>query len=164
MKKFSIILLVLLVSIVSAFVGLDKGKLFKTTDTAGLQLPQGFSASIFYDNLGRARHLSVAPNGEVFVKLSRLKDGKGIYKLTDANHDGVAETAVGFGNYTGTGIIVTANELFASSDQAVFKYAINNNVVDTANTVPLVKGLWNKRQHESKSLTLDGKGNIYVTI
>lgn len=164
MKKFSIILLASVVFMVSAFVGLDKGKLFKSSETAGLQLPQGFSASIFYDNLGRARHLSVAPNGDVFVKLSRLKDGKGIYKLTDANQDGVAESAVGFGNFTGTGIIVTANELFASSDQAVYKYAINNNIVDTTNAITVVKGLWNKRQHESKSLTLDGKGNVYVTI
>ena len=65
MKKSSILLLILAVCFVSAFVVLDKNNLFKTSETAGLQLPQGFSASIFYDNLGRARHLSVAPNGDV---------------------------------------------------------------------------------------------------
>lgn len=34
---------------------------------AGLTLPPGFCASIFADNLGRARHLTVAPNGDVYV-------------------------------------------------------------------------------------------------
>jgi glucose/arabinose dehydrogenase len=164
MKKSSILLLLIAVSFVSAFIVLDKNNLFKTSETAGLQLPQGFSASIFYDNLGRARHLSVAPNGDVYVKLSKLKDGKGIYRLRDANNDGVAESVSGFGNYIGTGIVVTPNELFASSDNGVFKYKITNNEVDTTSAMPIVKGLWNKRQHESKSITLDGKGNIYVNI
>jgi glucose/arabinose dehydrogenase len=164
MKKTSILLLLIAVSFVSAFIVLDKNNLFKTSETAGLQLPKGFSASIFYDNLGRARHLSVAPNGDVYVKLSKLKDGKGIYRLRDANNDGIAESASGFGNYTGTGIVVTPNELFASSDNGVFKYKITNNEVDTTSVLPIVKGLWNKRQHESKSITIDGKGNIYVNI
>jgi glucose/arabinose dehydrogenase len=164
MKKSSILLLLIAVSFVSAFIVLDKNNLFKTSETAGLQLPQGFSASIFYDNLGRARHLSVAPNGDVYVKLSKLKEGKGIYRLRDANHDGIAESVSGFGNYIGTGIVVTPNELFASSDNGVFKYKITNNEVDTTSVSPIVKGLWNKRQHESKSITLDGKGNIYVNI
>jgi glucose/arabinose dehydrogenase len=164
MKKSSILLLLTAVSFVSAFIVLDKNNLFKTSETAGLQLPQGFSASIFYDNLGRARHLSVAPNGDVYVKLSKLKEGKGIYRLRDANHDGIAESVSGFGNYIGTGIVVTPNELFASSDNGVFKYKITNNEVDTTSVLPIVKGLWNKRQHESKSITLDGKGNIYVNI
>ena len=33
----------------------------------GLTLPTGFCASVFADNLGRARHLTVAPNGDVYV-------------------------------------------------------------------------------------------------
>jgi hypothetical protein len=40
----------------------------------GLVLPQGFKASVFFENLGRARHLAVAPNGDVYVKLEKLKD------------------------------------------------------------------------------------------
>ena len=164
MKKSSILLLLVAVFFVSAFIVLDKNNLFKTNETAGLQLPKGFSASIFYDNLGRARHLSVAPNGDVYVKLSKLKDGKGIYRLRDNNNDGIAESISGFGNYIGTGIVVTPNELFASSDNGVFKYKITNNEVDTTSVMPIVKGLWNKRQHESKSITLDNKGNIYVNI
>ncbi len=31
-------------------------------DNGGLTLPPGFCASVFADNIGRARHLTVAPN------------------------------------------------------------------------------------------------------
>src|SRR5947207_50306 len=34
---------------------------------AGIAVPAGFCASIFADNLGHARHLAVAPNGDVYV-------------------------------------------------------------------------------------------------
>jgi hypothetical protein len=33
----------------------------------GLTLPSGFCASVFADNLGHARHLAVAANGDVYV-------------------------------------------------------------------------------------------------
>src|SRR5256885_12016110 len=36
-------------------------------DNAGLKLPQGFCASVFADSLQGARHMWVAPNGDLFV-------------------------------------------------------------------------------------------------
>src|SRR3977135_3652473 len=36
-------------------------------DNGGLKLPQGFCAAVVAENVGRARHLLVAPNGDVFV-------------------------------------------------------------------------------------------------
>ncbi|HSF45921.1 MAG TPA: hypothetical protein VLA58_07910, partial [Chitinophagaceae bacterium] len=85
----------LAVCIIASFIPLS---LFAGTDTTmkpGLILPAGFSSTVFHDSLGKARHLTVAPNGDVYVKLDRLKDGKGIIRLVDANKDGVAETATG---------------------------------------------------------------------
>lgn len=133
-----------------------------TTKSANLTLPAGFSATVFHDNLGRARHISVAPNGDVYVKLEKLKDGKGIYKLVDADKDGVAESATGYGDYIGTGIAVKDGYLYASSNQDVYRYKINGNELGEPQRI--VTGLINKRQHESKSITHDNKGNIYVNI
>ena len=133
-------------------------------DSTNLVLPAGFTASVFYKNLGRARHLAVAPNGDVYVKLERLKDGNGIYKLTDANKDGIAENAIGFGNYTGTGMAIKNGYLYASSDDAVYRYKMENGAVVTGSQETIIKGLWNRRQHASKSITLDNAGNIYVNI
>jgi len=69
---------------------------------ANLQLPKGFSATIIATGLDGARHLTVTKQGGIYVKLSRLKDGKGIYYLKPVN--GVIKVQYGFGDYPGTGI------------------------------------------------------------
>ena len=58
-------------------------------DNAGLKLPAGFCATIFADSVPGARHMAVAPNGDVF--LSMQGRGGGIMALRDADHDGRAE-------------------------------------------------------------------------
>lgn len=141
------------------------GNAKKLNETAGLTLPAGFKASVFSDDLGRARHITVASNGDVYVKLDKLKNGNGIIRLQDENKDGKADRESGFGDYTGTGIIVKNGFLYASSDENVYRYKMQDNqVVNTNSPDIIVSGLWNKRQHASKSLTLDAAGNIYVNI
>ena len=136
-----------------------------TVQAAGITLPAGFRATVLADDLGRARHLAVAPNGDVYVKLEKLKDGKGIFRLRDTNGDGVADQSAGFGDYIGTGIVIKDNYLYASSNSAVYRYALVNGAVDPAAKAELlVDGLIDKRQHSSKSLTLDNQGNLYVNI
>lgn len=130
----------------------------------GISLPAGFTATVLADSLGRARHLVVNSNGDIYVKLERLINGKGIMRLRDANKDGIAESVTGFGNYGGTGIAIKDGYLYASSNEDVFRYKINNNEVDTTSPEKIVTGLVNKRQHASKSIALDNAGNIYVNI
>ncbi len=129
-----------------------------------ITLPGGFNAVKVISDLGRARHIVVAPNGDVFVKLEKLKDGKGIYRLHDSNGDGKADEVTGFGNYTGTGIAIKNGYLYASSNTEVFRYKINNNTVDAASQQKIVTGLWDHHQHEAKAITLDNAGNLYVNI
>src|SRR5882757_11222841 len=69
-----------------------------------IKFPAGFSAVTVVDAFGKARHITVTPGGVVFVKLAKLKDGKGIYRLEDTNGDGKADKISGFGNFAGTGI------------------------------------------------------------
>lgn len=131
-----------------------------------LKLPAGFNAQIFADDVGRARHMVVTPQGNVYVKLSRLEDGKGIILLQDLNKDGKAETQTGFGDFTGTGIALTPQHLYASSDEEIFRYELDGNgmVKNSESPERIVKDLINRRQHASKSITVDGRGNIYVNI
>jgi glucose/arabinose dehydrogenase len=99
------------------------------------------------------------------VKLERLKNGHGIIRLRDQNMDGVSESAVGFGNYPGSGMAISGNHLYASSNSAVYRYNMTNGEVDPAiepNVV--VDGLIDKRQHAAKTITLDGAGNLFVNI
>jgi glucose/arabinose dehydrogenase len=135
-------------------------------ETPPITLPQGFRSVVVTSGLGKARHIVVAANGDVFVKLEKLKDGKGILQLHDANGDGKADNISGFGNYRGTGITIKNGYLYASSDKEVFRYKINEKEgkVDTASEQKIITGLVAKNQHETKSLTLDNEGNIYVNI
>src|ERR1700760_3575650 len=76
----------------------------KTPGKSDLKLPDGFSAAIIADSLGPVRHIAVNNQGEIYVKLNALKDGKGIIFLADTNNDGVMEQKLAFAGYPGTGI------------------------------------------------------------
>ena len=127
-----------------------------------LQLPTGFTAQAVALNQGRVRHIAIAPNGTLYLKLERLRNGAGIVRLRDLNQDGVYEDSLLFGNYIGTGIALKNNFLYASSNNAIFRYALDRNYEPLQPEKPerLVYGLVDKGQHASKSITLDNAGNI----
>lgn len=138
---------------------------FAQTDIT-IKLPAGFKATTIAKNFGRVRHIAVHSNGDLYMKLERLLNGKGIIRLRDTNQDGVYDDTLMFGNYIGTGITIKNNYLYASSNTSIFRYKLNekNDLVNTDNPDIIVEGLWDKRQHASKSIVLDNAGNIYVNI
>ena len=55
--------------------------------------------------------------------------------------------------------------LYASSDDNIYRYKMDNNEVSASSAEEMiVEGLLNKREHSSKSITLDNNGFIYVNI
>ncbi|MDR3712142.1 MAG: PQQ-dependent sugar dehydrogenase [Puia sp.] len=144
----------------------DNGSGTGAPNDDGLILPAGFTVTTFAEGLGKARHIAVAPDGTVFVKLAKLKDGKGIYRLRDTNGDGKADAITGFGSFTGTGMTVRSGYLYASSDEEVFRYKLDdkNNVVNPDQPEKIVTGLLSRGEHEAKAITLDYDGNLYVNI
>lgn len=136
------------------------------TATSLIKLPAGFKQVTVASGLGNARHIAVNSNGDIYVKLGNTKAGKGIVKLKDTNGDGKADETTGFGNYGGTGIAIKNGYLYASSNTSVYRYKLNDNqtVVDTENPELIVKGLLDRGQHNSKSITLDNAGNLYVNV
>lgn len=136
----------------------------KTTANVNLTLPTGFTSKVVANNLGRARHLAVNSNGDIYVKLERLKNGNGIIRLRDKNGDGKIDDTTGFGNYVGTGIAIKNGYLYASSNSNVYRYKLNGTEPDTQHPETVVKDLVDRGQHNSKSITLDDAGNLYVNI
>jgi glucose/arabinose dehydrogenase len=132
----------------------------------GLTLPQGFSASVVADSLGPLRHLALNKNGDIYVKLSALKEGKGILFLTDTDHNGKMDKTLAFANYPGTGIRIQRNVLYSSSNSSVYKYQLNaeGQVIDTGKAEILVHGLVDKGRDNAKSIALDGNNNLYVAV
>ena len=134
-------------------------------DNAGLQLPGGFSALKVADSLGKARHLVVTPQGLIYVRLARPKDGKGTLILQEGNN-GKAKVVGGFGGYGGTGLYLKNGYLYVSSNQEVFRYKVNNKneVLNPDQPEKIVTGLKMGKQHETKSILVDDAGNLFVTI
>ena len=133
-------------------------------DSAGLTLPSGFEANIVADNLGNARHIAITKQGDIYVKLNRAKNGKGILYLHQIGDK--ATVVNGFGDYAGTGMYIKDGYLYASSNEDVYRYKLNDKgeVVNPNEPEKIVEGLLNRREHESKSVVLDNNGNIYVNV
>ena len=136
------------------------------TENAGLKLPAGFSATAIVDSVGKARHIVVTKKGSLYVKLSKLVNGKGILRIIDADGDGKIDDIKSFGNYIGTGITIKDGFLYTSSNDEIFRYKLDGNeeVINPDSPEKIITGLINGRQHNTKSLVLDDKGNIYVNI
>jgi len=134
-------------------------------DNAGLKLPAGFGALKVAETGTQARHLVVTPQGDIYVKLARPKDGKAILVLHEGAN-GKAQVTGGFFSYGGTGIYLKDGYLYASSNTDVYRYKVNaeNKVIDETKPEHIITGLKMGNEHETKSIVLDNNGNIYVNI
>lgn len=128
-----------------------------------LVLPSGFQSSIVAENIGEARHIAITKAGDIYIKLLEPKNGKGIVFLKNNGH---GYDTSSFGDYGGTGILLNNGYLYASSNTTVYRYKLNSRdeVMDPENPEVIVKGLIDRREHNSKSLAIDGQGNLYVNI
>src|ERR1700694_1345098 len=142
---------------------------------AGIAVPPGFCASIFADNLGHARHLAVAPNGDVYVNTwssmyTMMKNAPGGYivALRDADHDGRAETVERFGTIHqdgkpggGTGIAVHDGALYVEVDNKIVKYVLD---ADKPASPPetIVTGLPQGGDHPMHSFAIAPDGLLYM--
>lgn len=147
-------------------VSISKGPPTADRDNGQIKLPTGFGAAIVADSLGRVRHIAVRDNGDIYVKLRNLdRENHGILALRDEDGDGRMDRQVGMGDYTGTGIAIYQNHLYASSDTAIYRYAFQGDELLASGAEELiVGGFINQGQHASKPFTFDGAGNLYVTV
>src|SRR6266550_6436671 len=101
-----------------------------TPNDSELKLPPGFCATIFADSIGSARHLVVAPNGDVFVNVQRSRQGPnatipaGIVALRDTNRDGRADIIERFGNGGNTGIALYKGFVYEDVGTSIVRYRI----------------------------------------
>jgi len=139
--------------------------LTQITKGQSLQLPAGFASTIVAEGLGGARHLAVTKQGNVYVKLSRLKDGKGIIYLRDMKN-GRFNQQLAFGDYPGTGIFIKGNYLYASSNDAVYRYKLDEKgeVISPDKPEKIITGLVNHNRDNSKSIVVDNNNTVYVNV
>lgn len=134
-------------------------------DNAGLTLPSGFCALAVVKNVGRARHMAVRPNGDLYVAIDNAPGGVtgGILALRDTDGDGRPDVQQRFGDTGGNGIAWGEGQLYFAPNDRVVRYDFTGNeLVPSAPPVTIVEGLPIGGDHQRKTVVLDGKGNMYV--
>jgi len=141
------------------------------TDNGGLLLPEGFDALIVADSTGRARHLAVNDNGDIYVKL-RVPDPQGIVALRDLNGDGRADSTVVFGDYDdqgnyGTGMEIHNGYIYFSTAGEVYRQALTPGQLVPEGEVEVImiddyRNAEHGAEHIAKPITFDDEGNMYI--
>ena len=143
----------------------------------GLTLPPGFCASVFADSLGRARHITVAPNGDVYVNTwsssyTELKNAPGGYivALRDTDRDGKADVVQRFGPVHqdgkaggGTGIAVYRDALYVEDLGKIVRYRLSGGRLAPQEKADVIlSGLWTERGHIMHPFAITTDGVLYV--
>ena len=139
-------------------------------DHGGLALPDGFEAMVVVDSLpGRARHLAVRDNGDIFVKNRYTTGGGSVTALRDTDHDGRADIIKSFGKSPqehgyGTSVRIHDRYLYFSTELMVYRYALTSELVPTGEMEVILTDDHEHGMHEhiTKPLAFDDQGYMYV--
>jgi glucose/arabinose dehydrogenase len=133
---------------------------------AGIRVPEGFDAEVFAEEIGRARHIAVRDNGDVYVALREARAEGSVAALRDEDGDGAADRIEYFGEHAGTGIAIHDDYLYASSDDAIFRYPLpeGDALVPQSGPETVVEDFPRQRSHASKAFAIDDSGNLYVNV
>ncbi len=147
-----------------------------TAEETGITVPEGFCATVFADSLGHARHLAVAPNGDVYVNTRSTPNDEGsppaggfLVALRDTNGDGHADLRKRFGDSAsrqgtgGTGIGIYNGRLFVEADAHILRYDMPAGTLGLTG-VPdtVVTGLPLTGDHPMHAFAIDPSGTLYV--
>src|SRR5439155_4166409 len=135
-------------------------------DNGCLKLPSGFCAVVVAENVGHARHLVAAPNGDLFVSTQGGRGGGGgVVSLRDTNGDGKFDKREHFGQGSATGIALRNGYIYYATTNSIVRYKLPaGELLPTGSPEVIADGLTDRRQHEDKGLAFDGKGSVYVNI
>ena len=97
-------------------------------DNGGIKLPEGFCALVVANDLGPARHVAVAPNGDVYVAFmstggrGRPETGGGVIGLRDTNGDGKFDVREPIGTGSTTGVALRNGYLYLAHPKTIERF------------------------------------------
>jgi len=146
----------------------------------GLRLPRNFCATIFADNIGHARHMTVSPSGVLYVNTwsgryfvgqPKAPPGGFLVALQDTKHTGHADVVRRFGDseqtggHGGTGIEYWKGGLYYEVNDRIERYALPGDaIVPEGQPEVVVSGLPLGGDHPMHPFAIDAKGNLYVDV
>jgi len=143
----------------------EKSMLAIAPNDDNLSLVEGFDVVVVADSVGRARHLTVKENGDIYVHIgNKTKEGNSIIALRDTSGDGMADITSSFGPFPGTGIEIHKEHLYFATKSRIFRTKLDKALVPTMelDTIALLEGA--DGGHSEKSFAFDQSGNMYVNV
>ncbi len=134
-------------------------------DDGGLELADGFCATVVADDLGPTRHLAVADNGDVYATLSEETQGGSIVALRDTGGDYTADEVEYFAESGGTGMGLHNGHVYLGTTDEVWRFERGDDeLVPSGEPELVVTDFPEQESHEAKSLSFDNDGNMYVNV
>ena len=132
----------------------------------GITVSREFCARIVVDSIGRARHIAVAENGDVFVAIQNTRGSRGgIVVLRDTGGSGALEVVGRFGENGGTGIARRGEYLWFAPNDAVLRYRVPAGATQPEGAPDtIVSGLPSESSHAAKSIVVTADGALFVNI
>ena len=136
-----------------------------SADDNGLTLPPGFHATVVAPELGRARHIAIRADGDIYIStLSERGGTSGIIALRLNRDHTVAERKDFSTVSNGTGIGFYNGALYASSPTAVYRFRFHGNELAPSDPVDTVVQGLPSGGFPSRGLAFDGAGHIFVEV
>lgn len=140
-------------------------------ENGGLFLPGNFEAVVVADSLeGKARHIAVNDNGDIYVKARYGGTDSSVIALRDTNQDGRADILKRFGGIGkergyGTAVRIHNGYLYFSSELVVYRYKLTPGKLVPENKMEVIltdDHAHGMHEHIAKPLSFDDQGNMYV--
>src|SRR5712664_328176 len=148
-------------------------------DDSGLQLPAGFCATVFADDIGHARHMVAAPSGVLYVNTWSGKyygndtphAGGFLVALQDKSGAGKADVIQRFGETVqsggagGTGIGLYKGSIYAEINDRIVRYSLGaGSIVPSSSADIVVSGLPLGGDHPMHPFIINAEGAMYVDV
>jgi glucose/arabinose dehydrogenase/mono/diheme cytochrome c family protein len=149
------------------------------SDDSGLQLPAGFCATVFADEIGHARHMVIAPSGVLYVNTwsgryygnDTPHTGGFLVALQDKSGTGKAQVIESFGETVqsggtgGTGIGIYKGSIYAEINDRIVRYSLPaGSIVPSGSADNIVSGLPLGGDHPMHPFVISGDGSMYVDV
>jgi len=129
-----------------------------------LQLPVGFSISIYADNVPNARTLALSENGVLYIGTRKQGD---VYAVKDSNGDGVADKryVIASGLYMPNGVAYKNGDLFVAETNRILRFKhIEHHLNNPFKPEVIYDKLPSDKHHGWKYLRFGLDGKLYTAI
>ncbi len=129
-----------------------------------LQLPEGFSISIYADNLPNARTLAISDSGVVYI--GTRKQGS-VYAVKDTNGDGIADKryVIATNLYMPNGVAFKDGNLYVAETNKILRFThIEHHLDSPPSPVVIFDKLPSDQHHGWKYLRIGKDNRLYTAV